>query len=138
MIGLRRPCGVSVGHDSGLYAGTFFDRGPAGEVEIGNYCTLVGAIISTNSRAQIGDYAFIAHEVVIADSWVAVPHTELEGPRGDIVIGENVWIGTRAILLTGARIGEGAIIGAGSVVDFEVPPYTVVAGNPAKIRAARN
>src|SRR5882724_10319747 len=71
-----RPCGVRVGHDSGIYHGTFFDLGPEGEVEIGNYATLVGAIISTNSRVVIGDYAFLAHEVVLADSFAATPHTQ--------------------------------------------------------------
>ena len=50
-----------------------------------------------------------------------------------IHIGENAWIGARAILLGGARIGEGSIVGAGCVVDFTVPPYRVVAGNPARV-----
>src|SRR5882672_6633285 len=71
----RRACGVRVGHDSGIYNGTFFDLGPDGEVEIGNFVTLVGAIIATNSRVVIGDYAFLAHEVVLADSFAATPHS---------------------------------------------------------------
>src|SRR5262249_58156271 len=66
-------CGVRVGSDSGLYHGTFFDLGPSGEVEIGNYCSIVGAIISCNSRVVIRDYAFVAHEVVIADHFAAIP-----------------------------------------------------------------
>jgi acetyltransferase-like isoleucine patch superfamily enzyme len=133
-----RPVGLKVGHDTGLYNGTFFDLGPEGEVTVGNYCTLVGAIIATNGRVEIGDYTFIAHEVVIADHFVAVP-PNTDGvwhyPRREtkIVIGTNVWIGARAVLLDGARIGEGAIIGAAAVVDFEVPPYTVAVGNPARI-----
>lgn len=139
----KQPCGVRVGHDSGLYNGTFFDLGPEGEVEIGNYCTLVGAIIVTNQRVKIADYAFIAHEVVIADSWIARPyHEDLrpeesshDGKRPGVEIGSNAWIGAGATLLAGARIGEGAIVGAATVVDFEVPEYAVVAGNPAKIKA---
>jgi acetyltransferase-like isoleucine patch superfamily enzyme len=137
----RRPCGLRVGSDSGIYHGTFFELGPEGEVEIGNYATLVGAIISTNSRVDIGDYAFLAHEVVLADSFAAMPHSawatiepEAKCGRGSaaIVLGNNCWIGARAVLLSGAVIGEGAIVGAGALVDFEVPPFTVVAGNPAR------
>ena len=50
----------------------------------------------------------------------------------DIIICDDVWIGSRSIILKGVTIGEGSIVGAGSVVTKDVPPYTVVAGNPAK------
>jgi acetyltransferase-like isoleucine patch superfamily enzyme len=132
-----RPCGVRVGKDTGIYHGTFFDLGPDGEVEIGDYCAIVGAIISTNGRVVIRDYALIAHEVVIADSFAAVPWEEgrpgLPGSRTEIIIGENSWIGARAILLPGARVGPGAIVGAAAVIDFAVPDFAIVAGNPARI-----
>lgn len=130
----RRPCGVRIGHDTGIYNGTFFDLGPDGEVEIGNYCALVGAIISTNARVLIGDYSFIGHEVVLADSFASVPPSR-SSPPGDtqISLGENCWIGARAILLAGSRIGENAVVGAASVVDFEVPAGATVVGNPARI-----
>lgn len=52
--------------------------------------------------------------------------------RGDIVIGNDVWIGFEAIILSGINIGDGAIIGARAVVTKDVPPYTVVGGVPAK------
>jgi acetyltransferase-like isoleucine patch superfamily enzyme len=138
----QRPRGVRIGHDSGIYAGTLFDLGPDGEVDIGNYCTLVGPIISSNSRVVIGDYALISHQVVIADSFAAVlpgnvdaldDNTGLATRSTSIAIGENVWIGAQAILLPGAHIGEGAIVGAAAVVDFEVPAYAIVAGNPARV-----
>src|ERR1044071_1115921 len=74
----RRPCGVRIGDDSGVYNGTFFDLGPDGEVEVGDYCTLVGAIISTNRRIAIADHAFLAHEVVLADSFTSVPPEDLD------------------------------------------------------------
>ena len=53
--------------------------------------------------------------------------------KGDVVIGNDVWIGTEALILSGVTIGDGAVIGARSVVVLDVPPYAVVAGNPAKI-----
>jgi acetyltransferase-like isoleucine patch superfamily enzyme len=134
----RRPVGLCVGHDSGLYNGTFLDIGPEGEVTVGNYCTIVGAIIATNGQVEIGDYVFISHEVVIADHFAAVPPNSRhrwQEPAEEvrIVIEENAWIGARAVLLKGAHIGRGAIVGAAAVVDFEVPPYAVVAGNPARL-----
>ena len=55
----------------------------------------------------------------------------------DVVIEEDCWVGTGAKLLSGSRLGRGCIVGAGSIVTKEVPPYAVVAGIPAKIIAAR-
>ena len=52
--------------------------------------------------------------------------------KGDTVIGDGVWIGMRAVILPGVKIGEGAVIGTGAVVTKDVEPYSVVAGNPAK------
>jgi acetyltransferase-like isoleucine patch superfamily enzyme len=135
----RRDPGVRIGHDSGVYVGTYFEVGPEGEVEIGDYCSVVGAIIATNGRVTIGNHSFVAHEVVIADTAAATPpdaRDDTRWPAGaSIEIGDTAWIGTRALLLGGARIGDGAIVGAGAVVDFEVPPGATVAGNPARVFA---
>jgi acetyltransferase-like isoleucine patch superfamily enzyme len=79
---------------------------------------------------------------VLADSFVALPYVEspavaLEDnastESASIHIGNNCWIGARAVLTGGARLGAGVIVGAAAMVDFEVPPYAVVAGNPARI-----
>lgn len=83
----RRPCGVRIGHDSGIYHGSFFELGSDGEVEIGHYCSIVGAVISTNRRVVIGDYSLIAHEVVLADADAAVPGGRGTGPG--IELGRN-------------------------------------------------
>lgn len=129
-----RTCGVRIGSDSGVYNGTFFDLGPDGEVVVGDFCTLVGAVIATNGRVTIGDYAFVAHEVVVADSACAVPApVEAAGSEPAVVIGENAWVGARAVLLAGARLGVGAILGAGAVLDTAVPDYAIAAGNPAHV-----
>jgi virginiamycin A acetyltransferase len=53
--------------------------------------------------------------------------------RGDTVVGHDVWIGYRALILPGVTIGHGAVIAAASVVAADVPPYAVVAGNPARV-----
>jgi acetyltransferase-like isoleucine patch superfamily enzyme len=138
----RAAIGVRVGSDTGLYAGTFFDLGPEAEIEIGNYCSIVGAIFATNGRVVVGDFALIAHEVVLADRhWPTPGHyppsaewpRASEQPVSSIEIGANVWIGTQAIILGNVRVGEGAIIGAGTLVTQDVPPFTLCAGNPMRI-----
>ena len=53
--------------------------------------------------------------------------------KGPVIVGNDVWIGARATILSGVRIGNGAVIGAGSIVVNDVPPYAIVAGVPAKI-----
>ena len=50
-----------------------------------------------------------------------------------VVIGDGVWIGLRCIIFPGVKIGDGSVVSAGSVVRSHVPPYSVVAGNPAKV-----
>lgn len=57
--------------------------------------------------------------------------------KGDIVIDDDVWIGYGAIILSGVHIGQGAIVAAGAVVTKDVEPYSIVAGNPAKIKKYR-
>jgi acetyltransferase-like isoleucine patch superfamily enzyme len=133
--------GVRVGNDTGLYHGTFFDLGRDAEVIVGDYCSLVGAIVATNGRVAIGDYTFIAHEVVIADSYWASPADEhgrsvpvaASSTKSNIEIGRNVWIGAQAIIIGNVRIADGSIIGAGTLVTRDVPPYTLCAGNPMRV-----
>jgi acetyltransferase-like isoleucine patch superfamily enzyme len=132
---------LRLGRYSGMYAG-FFDLGPEGEVEIGEYCTLVNVIVSTNTRVSIGSYCLLSHEVVIADTPYAKPTSgrrDIPGASAvapGVVLGDDVWVGAGAILLGGARIGCGSIVGANAVVDFEVPAEAIVAGNPARIVGA--
>lgn len=59
----------------------------------------------------------------VADSW---------DNKGDIIIGNDVWIGYEAVVMAGVTIGDGAIIGARALVTKDVPPYTIVGGVPAK------
>lgn len=96
-------------------------------------------------QLYVGDYVCIAAEAVILmggnhnhrPDWFSLyPHVEhivdsYQG-RGDTVIGDGAWIGMRAMLMPGVRIGEGAVVAAGSVVTRDVEPYTIVGGNPAR------
>jgi len=122
---------IRIGSDTGIYHGTFFELGPAAHVEIGDYCTLVGAIMRIDSALRIGNCALIAHEVVITDCETVGPARSVSARS--IAIGDDVWIGMRAIILAGVRIGRGAVVGAGTVVADDVPPMAIVSGNPARI-----
>ncbi len=89
-------------------------------------------------RVSIGAYTYIAHEVTIlgGDHTHDVPGVPIGfSGRPEMpytIVEDDVWIGHRAIIFAGVKIGRGAIIGAGSVVTKDVPPYTIVAGVPAK------
>lgn len=135
---------VRIGPDTGVYEGTHFELGPHGSVTIGRFCTVVGAIIAIDGPLVIGDHTFIAHEVVIASGdWAcppdaaADPATAMTSTTPVIEIGEAAWIGTRAVILAGARIGAEAVIGAGAVIRGEVPPGATAVGNPARILGGR-
>lgn len=96
-------------------------------------------------KLYIGDYVCIGGESVIlmggnnthrTDWFSDYPFmdkiVESYEAKGDTVIGDGVWIGMRAVILPGVKIGEGAVIGTGAVVTKDVEPYSIVAGNPAK------
>jgi acetyltransferase-like isoleucine patch superfamily enzyme len=128
--------GVRVGAHSGVYAGTTFDLGVHGEVDIGCYCTVVAPVFATNGPVDIGDYAFIANQVHLADDAAPLPPSERppDAPVSPpITMGEAVWLGARSTILAPAHLGDGVIVAAGAVVDFDVPDHAIVAGNPGRI-----
>lgn len=149
--------GVSLDEGSTVYLGTMFDVGPEGRVHIGRYALIHGAWIICDAAVEIGDYALISWNVVLMDTYRAAsepaarrrelkrmsasPRRRLEAaaPARPIRIGRNVWIGFDCCVLPGVKIGEGSVVGARSVVVEDVPPFTLVAGNPARrIRAIEN
>jgi acetyltransferase-like isoleucine patch superfamily enzyme len=147
----QMPCGVKYGRGASTYLGTMFDVGPRGRVELGEYALVHGARIICDAEVIIGDYALISWNVVFMDTYrlpreapsrrVAlerVPDHPLrvgaaEVPAQPIRLERNVWIGFDACVLPGVTIGEGSIVGAKSVVTQSVPPFTVIAGNPARV-----
>jgi acetyltransferase-like isoleucine patch superfamily enzyme len=86
---------------------------------------------------EIGDYASIGPGVsIMAHSSGSPFHSQLNLFRKKlkkVTIKRGAWIATRAIILPGVTIGEGAIVAAGAVVSKDVPPYTIAAGNPARV-----
>ena len=100
---------------------------------IGKFCQIAEGVEFIMNGANHQMNAVSTFPFYIMEGWKqdAPPLNELP-LKGDTVIGNDVWIGQNATILPGVHIGNGAIIGAGSVVGSDVPPYTIVAGNPAK------
>lgn len=83
---------------------------------------------------EIGDNVLIGHSVVIATlNHDFNPETRADMTPKCVKIGNDVWIGSNVTILPGVKIGCGSVVGAGSVVTKDIPPYTIAAGNPAKV-----
>ena len=105
--------------------------------------TLVRPTI-TRPNIEVGDYTYFSgrdfeshvthHYPFYILGWTReTPDMEDLPMKGDTVVGNDVWIGQNVTILPGVSIGDGAIIGAESVVAGDVAPYTIVAGNPARL-----
>lgn len=86
---------------------------------------------------EIGDNVNISPEVYILTFQHDPQSPTFAGVGGPVIIEDHAWIGVRALLLPGVRIGEGAVVAAGAVVTRDVAPYTIVAGVPARVRRER-
>lgn len=104
-------------------------------VRIGNFCAISGQVVimvTADHRVdRVTTYPFMSFS---DKGW---PNARgIQGHptgKGPVVIGNDVWIGREALILSGVTIGDGAVIGARAVVTKDVPPYAIVAGNPAKV-----
>ncbi len=113
--------------------------GDGGGIQIGDSCTVHEfSVLHGRGGIEIGNQVRVASHVVIA----AFSHkfSDSGAPVGEqgysakgISIGDDVWIGTHAVILDGVRIGRGAIVGAGAVVTRDVEEYAIVGGCPAKL-----
>lgn len=132
---LAEDARVAIGDDTGVYVGTMFEVGAGGSVTVGDHCTLAGPVIATRGAVEIGDYAFISYGVVITDDPFAVPPACRLPDRGGgaVVLGPDCWIGASAVVVGPATLGRGVVVGAAAVVTGDVPPYAIVAGNPAHV-----
>ena len=123
-------------HSYGINNITVKQWGEGAKLYVGSFNSIaanVEAYIGGNHRADwISTYPFGHINTSIFDSQLAPNMEGHPTTKGDIHIENDVWIGESAILMSGIRIGNGAIVGAKSVVTKDVDPYSVVAGNPAR------
>lgn len=141
---------VSIGHSCHFGSYFFLTAWPTQQyasrdviIRIGNNCCF-GAWnnITGINHIEIGDGCLTGKWVTISDnshgdtnkaSLLTQPNLRPLISKGRIVIGKNVWIGEKATILPGVTIGEGAVIGANTVVNKDVPAYCVAVGNPMRI-----
>lgn len=149
-VDIRKPGAVVVLGNDGLFHGQIVTETSAAEVLIGNNVFLGGgSLIDCVESISIEDDVLISYRCIIADSdnhniaysqrkkdlqnWKKGQHDWGTINTSPIQICKGVWLGTSVIVLKGVTIGEGSVVGAGSVVTKDVPPWTIVAGNPAKV-----
>jgi acetyltransferase-like isoleucine patch superfamily enzyme len=123
----------------------------ARKISIGDYTRVNGKInIHGSGEAIIGKYCAIGRDVLIITSNHIVSRASLQlmlylkmfkykniVTKGPVEIGNDVWIGDRTILVSGAKVRDGCVIGAGSVVTKEIRPYSIAAGSPARVIRSR-
>jgi acetyltransferase-like isoleucine patch superfamily enzyme len=141
-------CQLSIGNNCIIRANVVFEKENS-ILTIGDRCFIGKCLFSIADRVEIGNDVMLSWGVAVTDHdshslvFTNRQHDVTNWQKGykdwtainiqKVVIEDRVWIGFNAILLKGITIGEGAIVGAGSVVTKDVPPFTIVAGNPAKV-----
>lgn len=112
-------------------------QGPEARIEIGPDVYLNGATINCSTSVSIGARSLIGPmDIVDADFHAASPDGRRDGRAGSsapVVIGEDCWLAAGAIILKGVTVGDGSVVGASAVVRDDVPPRSVVLGNPARV-----
>lgn len=140
----NRPAGVRLGRRSWLEADVWIKlTAPHARVEVGEYVFFArNCHLNALERITIGDHSLFGPGCVIMDHNHGLkPNQRIdEQPciAKPIRIGSDVWCGAGVIILAGVTIGDGAVVGAQSVVTHDVSPMTVVAGNPARVIRMRN
>lgn len=100
---------------------------------IGKFCQIASSVEFMMNDANHQMSAVSTFPFYTLEGWnMEAPDASDMPYKGNTIIGNDVWIGQNALILPGVNIGDGAIIGANSVVGSNVAPYTIVAGNPAK------
>ena len=127
-----KSCGKGIVIKTRAYFGTGFNVVIGDRSQLGVNCRIENDLV-------MGHDVVMGPDVIIMSSRHAFERLDVpvnqQGnlPRRPVIIGNDVWIGTRVIILPGVKIGDQAVIGAGAVVTKDVPPRAVVAGNPARI-----
>jgi acetyltransferase-like isoleucine patch superfamily enzyme len=147
------PVAMTMGKGSGCYDRATFILGKQGKIEIGEFNIMNGSVFICNKMIRVGSHCMFAWGSVITDNWmngdfpkpvrrrtmlIAAAKDKLRpipccNKPKSVNIEDNVWVGFDAVVLSGVKLGRGSIIGSKSVITADVPPYTIVAGNPAKI-----
>jgi len=134
--------GATIGRRVIFYPGVWI--APGRKLQIGDDVDLaLDVTLTTTGGVTIGDRTLIGYRTQILSANHAIPQGkdrifDIPHEKKPVNIGSDVWIGANCIILPGVTIGDGAVIGAGSVVTKSVKPYCVVAGVPARVLYKRD
>ena len=127
--------GVEIGrHTYGLNRESFFVPHKNVPVRIGSFCSVGPGVLFICAAEHRVDTATTFPIQFVNGKIRNAPGTVGKGP---ITVGHDVWIGARCIILGGVTIGNGAVVGAGSIVTRDIAPYAVAFGNPASVKRYR-
>ena len=131
-----RVAGIKIGKRSTIHMGArFYDPR---NISIGEDSIIgEGVVLDGRDKLIIGDHVDIASEVMIYNSEHDVNDPNFLAKNAPVTIEDYVFIGPRAIILPGVRIGKGAVVAAGAIVTKDAPPFSIVGGIPAKIIGER-
>jgi acetyltransferase-like isoleucine patch superfamily enzyme len=127
-----------IGRNTNVQMGCRFLNGRRVSFGNGNVINFGCLLDGRKYDIRFGDNISIGPEASILSLGHDPQSPSFEDVGGDVVIGDRVWIGYRALIMSGVNIGEGAVVAAGSVVTRDVEPYTIVAGVPARPIGTRN
>ncbi len=150
-LSAKKP-GLIMGKASGAYNRSTFAIGPHGRIDIGAYTCLNNTYLVCNDRVTIGAHCLFSWGVVVTDipsgincpvvnrrqalraasqnsnRWLPPPDESMP-----VLIEDNVWIGFGSVILPGVTLGEGSIVGCKTIISEDVPPYSVIVGDPARV-----
>jgi putative colanic acid biosynthesis acetyltransferase WcaF len=133
---LRRLARASVGADTSV--GRRLRIEGKGGITIGPGCNINARThLDGRSGLWIGAGVNISPEAILLSAEHDLRSPHFDGRSRRTIVGDRAWIASRAMILPGADIGEGAVVGAGAVVKGRVDPWTIVAGNPARVVGER-
>ena len=145
---LKTSCSLEIGRQSIIQSNIIFERENA-RLKIGDRVFIGASDLICAQNIEIGDDVLISWGCTIVDHnshsihWGERKNDVVHWSQGKkewehvkkaaVKVCDKVWLGFNVIVLKGVTIGEGAVVAAGSVVTKDIPPYTIVAGNPAKV-----
>lgn len=148
----KKPNGFELGFGSGNYLHSHFFTGAEGRITVGKYVILEATNIVANDKVVIGDHCMFSWGSYVTDTWLSEAtyasdirkklleqlsasenrYLYIPTPK-PVIIEDNVWVGFDAVIMPGVRLGRGCVVGCKTVIWEDVPPYAVIAGEPARI-----